>query len=300
MKIAIIGGGAVGLLFASYLQEKNDVILYTRSKEQSEQIRNKGLVRKKDDESRPIPIDVRPISHWDDNGVELVILCVKQYMLEEMVNNVSLQPNLPLLFVQNGMGHLSLIKKLNARSIFIGSVEHGAMRVNNHTVSHTGIGITKLATFRAEQGDKWILKELFTQSIRAFPMQMEQDYMDMLTTKLVVNAVINPLTAVLNVNNGGLLTNEHYQLLFDQLFDEVCLALNVNHHTYYKRVVYVCENTATNESSMLKDIKNDRKTEIDAILGYVLEQAQKRGVQVPLTLALYHCIKGRELKEERM
>jgi 2-dehydropantoate 2-reductase len=300
MKIAIIGGGAVGLLFASYLQEKNDVILYTRSKEQSEQIRNKGLVRKKVDESRTIPIEVRPISHWDDNGIELVILCVKQYMLEEMVNDISFQPNLPLLFVQNGMGHLSLIKKLNARSIFIGSVEHGAMRVNNHTVSHTGIGITKLATFRAEQGDKWILEELLTQSICAFPLQIEQDYMDMLTTKLVVNAVINPLTAVLNVNNGRLLANEHYQLLFDQLFDEVCLALNVNHHTYYKRLVYVCENTATNESSMLKDIKNDRKTEIDAILGYVLEQAKKRGVQVPLALAFYHCIKGKELKEEKM
>lgn len=300
MKIAIIGGGAVGLLFASYLQEKNDVILYTRSKEQSEQIRNKGLVRKKGEESTSIPIHVRPISDWDDNGIELVILCVKQYILEELVNGISFQPNLPLLFVQNGMGHLSLIKKLNTRSVFIGSVEHGAMRVNDHTVSHTGVGITKLATFRTGQEDKRIIEELFTQSIHSFPMQIEQEYMDMLTTKLVVNAVINPLTAVLRINNGRLLTNKHYQLLFDQLFDEVCLALRLNHHTYYKRLVYVCENTGRNESSMLKDIKNDRKTEIDSILGYVLEQAEKKGVQVPLALALYHCIKGRELKEERM
>jgi 2-dehydropantoate 2-reductase len=300
MKIAIIGGGAVGLLFSSYLQEENDVILYTRSEDQSESIRTNGLIRKNGEESICLPINVRPISQWDETGIELVILCVKEYMLEEIIKDLTFPPNLPLLFVQNGMGHLSLLKKINARSLFIGSVEHGALRENNHTVSHTGIGVTKLAIFRTVEGDRWILDELIFQSIKNFPAQFEQEYMVMLTKKLVVNAVINPLTAILGVTNGSLLTNKYYQMIFEQLFDEVCLALSLDRLTYYENLVHVCKNTAKNESSMLKDVKNDRRTEIDAILGYVLEEAKRKEIKVPLTLAFYHCIKGKEIKEEGM
>ncbi|MCM3600293.1 2-dehydropantoate 2-reductase [Robertmurraya korlensis] len=300
MKIAIIGGGAVGLLFASFLQEENDVILYTRSEDQSERIRTNGLVRKNGEESVCIPINVQPISKWDTTGIELVILCVKEYMLNDLVKDLNFPANLPLLFVQNGMGHLSLLKKINTRSLFIGSVEHGALKVNNHTVSHTGIGVTKLAIFQTVEGDRWILDELILQSIKNFPVQFEQDYMVMLTKKLVVNAVINPLTAILGVTNGSLLTNNYYQMVFEQLFNEVCLALGIDRHTYYENLVRVCKNTAKNESSMLKDVKNDRRTEIDTILGYVLEEAQRKDIKVPLTLAFYHCIKGKEIKEEGM
>lgn len=300
MKIAIIGGGAVGLLFASYLQEENDVILYTRSEDQSESIRTNGLIRENGEESICLPINVQPISQWDETGIELVILCVKEYMLDSIVKNLTFPPNLPLLFVQNGMGHLSLLKKINTRSILIGSVEHGALRVNNHTVRHTGIGVTKLAIYRTVEEDQWILDKLILQSIKNFPAQFEQEYMVMLKKKLVVNAVINPLTAILRVSNGSLLTNKNYKMLFDQLFDEVCLALSLERHTYYENLLHVCKNTAKNESSMLKDIKNGRRTEIDAILGYVLEEAQRKEIKVPLALAFYHCVKGEEIKEEGM
>ncbi|MGG7618748.1 2-dehydropantoate 2-reductase [Bacillus coreaensis] len=300
MKIAIIGGGAIGLLFASYLQEENDVILYTRSENQSESIRTNGLVRKNGEESFCLPINVRPISQWDETGIELVILCVKEYMLDKIVKNLTFSANIPLLFVQNGMGHLALLKKINTRSLFIGSVEHGALKVNNHTVNHTGIGVTKLAIFRTVEADRWILDELILQSIKNFPAQFEQDYMVMLTKKLVVNAVINPLTAILGVTNGSLLTNKYYLMLFEQLFDEICLALSLDSHTYHENLVHVCKNTAQNESSMLKDVKNGRRTEIDAILGYVLKEAQRKEIKVPLTLAFYHCIKGKEIKEEGM
>jgi len=225
---------------------------------------------------------------------------VKGYMLDGIINNLTFSPTLPLLFVQNGMGHLSLLEKINTRSIFIGSVEHGALRVNNHTVSHTGIGVTKLAIYRIVEGDRWILDKLILQSIKNFPAQFEQEYMVMLKKKLVVNAVINPLTAILGVTNGSLLTNKSHQMLFEQLFEEVCLALSLERHTYYENLVHVCKNTAINESSMLKDVKNGRRTEIDAILGYVLEEAQRKEIKVPLTLAFYHCVKGKEIKEEGM
>ena len=43
MRIGIIGGGAIGLLFANYLSEKHDVTIYTRTQEQAELLNRDGL-----------------------------------------------------------------------------------------------------------------------------------------------------------------------------------------------------------------------------------------------------------------
>ena len=56
----------------------------------------------------------------------------------------------------------------------------------------------------------------------------------------------------------------------------------------------VCRITAGNRSSMLKDLENGRQTEIDAILGYVLHEAQQTKQDCPMTRFLYMMIKGKE------
>ena len=56
---------------------------------------------------------------------------------------------------------------------------------------------------------------------------MEEDYENMLLKKLVVNAVINPLTAILGIKNGELIENPHYFELVKMIFCEIeqCLQL---------------------------------------------------------------------------
>ena len=53
-----------------------------------------------------------------------------------------------LLFVQNGMGHLKMLEKLKNRDIFVATIEHGALRLAENEVNHTGEGITRIAPFR--------------------------------------------------------------------------------------------------------------------------------------------------------
>ena len=43
----------------------------------------------------------------------------------------------------------------------------------------------------------------------------------------------------------------------------------------------VCEGTSRNTSSMLADVRANRQTEINAIVGYVLEEAKKQQLPVP-------------------
>jgi len=57
-------------------------------------------------------------------------------------------------------------------------------------------------------------------------------------------------------------------------------------------VTRVCVKTAANRSSMLQDIENGRKTEIDAITGAVIKEARRHNVPVPVNTVLFNAIAG--------
>lgn len=294
MKIAIIGGGSIGLLFTYYLCQNHHVVLYVRTARQQDKLQKEGLILQRHEQTFKENVEVRLVSEWGKDNEDLSIICVKQYQLPDLLAQAHLSTNHPLLFVQNGMGHLKHLEQLKTRMLLVGSVEHGAYRLNEHCVAHTGIGRTRIAVYR---GDATELVKNFSMSVPStFPLQIEKDYKEMLLSKLVVNAVINPLTAILKVENGILLENPHYFKLVQALFAEVAAVLQLeNAALHFESVQNICKNTAKNRSSMLKDLEAGNETEVDAILGYLLEEAEEKQLNAPLISSFYHCIKGSEL-----
>lgn len=298
MKIGIIGGGSIGLLFAHYLRNQHHVTIYVRSNEQAEKLSTDGLLFEKGKVRSNEHVFSTVFSAW--NGQEdLTIIAVKQYHLPKVIEElIKTNPNYrgTLLFLQNGMGHLKWLKEMDVPNIFLGTVEHGSYKVNANHVIHTGEGRTKLALFKGN--DCFVMREIIELGIKDFPFVFEEDYYKMLTDKLIINAVINPLTAVLNVQNGELLENQHYYHLFKQLFTEISFVLDIaDDKTAFTQLKDVCKKTAANRSSMLKDLDEKRPTEVDAILGYILEKGKEKEMNAPLTESFYHLIKGKEHKE---
>lgn len=293
MRIGIIGGGAIGLLFASYLSKFFDVTIYTKTQQQARDLNESGLVLLKQNHTEVIPVKAGQISEWNARE-ELTVVAVKQYQLEAVITELRKAPILDsLLFLQNGMGHLKFIENLPARNLYIGSVEHGALKENSTTVHHTGVGVANVAVFK---GDKTQLEKLLSVRIEDFKFALKPDYYEMLVNKLVVNAVINPLTAVLEVKNGALLTNPYFSKISGQVFNEIAAILQLkNPEEHLRRVMRVCGQTAENRSSMLKDIESGRKTEIDAIIGFLLEEAGKMQRDTTILSLIYQFIKGKEI-----
>jgi 2-dehydropantoate 2-reductase len=299
MKIGIIGAGAIGLLFSYYLSEskKNQVTIYTRSKRQADLINSEGVCLMDGGKAKYITVNAIPFELWTASE-ELTIITVKQYHLQAVLPllNARLNDWGSLLFLQNGMGHLKWFSDLSARRIYIGSVEHGAARVNEFTVSHNGYGLTKTAVYRGSEDH---LVRLLSSTPAKFPITLENDYHAILLTKLIVNSIINPLTATFQVTNGTLVSNPYFYQIVISFFEEIVNVLSIhNREEHFANVLSVCDKTSANHSSMLKDIAAGRETEIDAILGYVLEEANRKQMQAPLTRNYYNLIKGKELKEE--
>ncbi|MBB5323788.1 2-dehydropantoate 2-reductase [Anoxybacillus tepidamans] len=292
MKVGVIGGGAIGLLVASYLHEQYDVTIYTRRQEQADLLNRQKLRLIKHGNEQNIPVRAIPFG-WERVEADLLFITVKQYDLAHVIEQWNeWSETATLIFLQNGMGHIRLLSQLKQRNVVIGVVEHGALKRDDRTVEHTGIGKITLSLFQGQFGR---LKRLLNASIPDFPIGYEEDWYGMLTKKLVVNALVNPLTAVLRVRNGELLNVHEYKEMMRLLFTEVCAALALsNGEEAWEHIVRICEKTANNRSSMLSDLEQGRKTEIEAILGYVMEKGNERNIPTPLCQFLFHAVKGME------
>ena len=298
MNIGVIGGGAVGLFYAANLSKWFPVTLYTRTARQSKAVLENGInlkehghVQKELVSAKQLPSLDRIEEHF------LLLVAVKQYQLKELIPFFRrLSPDIPLLFLQNGMGHLFLLEHLPQRNIYIATVEHGVLKEQDNTVQVKGRGRTNVSVYR---GSRQILEKFVSQTDESFPFQIHEDYKNMMLEKLFANAVINPLTAVLKVPNGELVKNPYYNQLLNKLFTELAAVFpEYTSKDSLQKVLEIVQKTAENRSSMLMDLEKGRKTEIDAILGFVLKMAEQKQISTPMIQTFYLMIKGLENRVE--
>jgi 2-dehydropantoate 2-reductase len=107
-----------------------------------------------------------------------------------------------------------------------------------------------------------------------------------LIEKVAINACINPLTAANTIRNGELLAPK-YRPLLDEVISEVESILTAINQSKIStnlrsRVYQVISDTAENRSSMATDVRNKRKTEIDEIVGWLLNHEAIRQTDLPL------------------
>lgn len=301
MKVAIIGGGAIGMLVSAYLNKANiDTVIYTRRSEQAQALNEKGLELIKSGVTTTCKVKAIPFSDGLLENTDVIFITVKQYDIDpilDYLNKNKLQ--LTIVFLQNGMSHTLHLSNLYSKSIYLGIVEHGVLKQSDSSIIHTGEGRIKIAKYSGSHGNVEALSTKLNSV--CFPIMFEEDWYETLTNKLVANAVINPLTALYGVRNGSLLENDFYFINMRSVFLEVVQALALTEFdSLWDDVMSICRNTGSNYSSMYKDIENGRETEIQSILGYLIEEGEKRMVATPMLKFLYNSIKGMETqgKEE--
>ncbi|OOZ86295.1 2-dehydropantoate 2-reductase [Bacillus cereus] len=293
MKIGVVGPGAIGLLYTFYLQKSNqDVTLFTRTAKQADELNITGVTCIREGKRETVFPQVFPIESMPDQQLDYIFIAVKQYHIADILPFVRGESS--LIFLQNGMSHLHTMQKIENENVAVGIVEHGAKKEERHTVYHTGIGVTK---FGIVHGRSIHFEKIFNCfPFPHFPIRIEDNWKDVMHKKLVVNVCINPLTALLQVKNGDLITNPFFYQMMEQVFREVAFLVKEEKEMVWEMVRHVCERTSHNTSSMLADVRANRQTEIGAIVGYVLKEAKKQQRSVPTLQFLFDAIKGLEVK----
>ncbi|WP_280769092.1 2-dehydropantoate 2-reductase [Salipaludibacillus daqingensis] len=273
MKITIVGAGAIGLLTSTYLQEcGHSVKVVTRTNEQAAFIHLHGITRFYEGEEINKSILAISFEAYRPGKEDVIIATMKQSHLNSFIDwvNHRMEGNIPILFMQNGMGHIEKAKDILNHPIFSAVVTHGAIKKGWNEVVHTGVGNIQVG---GDGTKKHIFASLWSTTDR-FPIYWSDNIEEAMKKKLLVNVVVNPITAIHQVKNGALLTDEILHKQAYTIFDEARKILEFPKEMW-SEVEDVIRRTKNNYSSMSVDIKLGRNTEIDAITGYLLKIASK-------------------------
>jgi len=312
MKIGIVGAGAMGGLFGGMLTRAGqDVWLIDNHKERAEKINSEGLVIEASEtrEAREPKKRVVRIKVTTEPGqvgpCNLVILFVKAYDTEEAARN-----SLPLrgtktvwLTLQNGLGNIEKMGKIVGEDRVIGGITYqGATVLEMGRIRHAGYGKTVIGEIGGKRSERIeYVSDIFNQA--GIDTEISDNIEGMLWSKLLINAAINPLTAITRVRNGQLLESPLLRETMKLIVEEATQVplkkgIELPYPGVFETVEESCYASRDNISSMLQDILRKKRTEIDFINGALVSEAEKIGIRTPLNRALWNLVKfleeGRE------
>ncbi|MNJ45554.1 2-dehydropantoate 2-reductase [compost metagenome] len=315
MEFHVIGAGALGLLYGAKLSlAGHHVKFHTRTEEQAIRLNVEGIILSENGESIHINSNefkaysiVTPLQQLE-NSADWIIIAVKQWQVDDdliaKIKNLALQ-NAAIVCLQNGIGLADTLIHSNIKnSVYSIVTTEGAKRTQNNEVLHTGRGNTIIGA--AEIGNKMdknrneidekgkLLAEIFSEA--GFTAFLSNKIDKEIYKKLLINSIINPLTAIWRISNGELLATpqrQQFVKLLCQETDHICKAHHISiDFNLYEQVQEVCKATFGNTSSMLYDILQGNETEVDYINGYLVKLALDVNIKAPMHDTITQLVKG--------
>jgi 2-dehydropantoate 2-reductase len=320
MKIGIIGAGALGSLMAFYLSEHADVWLLSRRQEQIDAINRNGLRR----ELEGVEDTRRPRAAADPAEIgpcDIVLVLTKSYatawaaeQARTLLRTKNQEPRTdrrtthgsrfsvlsspPLVVtLQNGLGNRELLAlALGDARVGQGVTALGATLLGLGQVRHAGQGATVFGT-APDRATMATLVDLFNAC--GLPAELSDDLDALVWGKLVVNAGINALTALLRVPNGALAASAEARALMASALAEAAAVAQARgtalpYQDPLAHTLAVAHATSANHSSMLQDVLRGSPTEIDAINGAVAREGLRLGVPTPVNNMLDALVRALE------
>jgi 2-dehydropantoate 2-reductase len=300
MKTVMMGAGAMGSLFGGLLTRLGEEVwLVGNRKEQINTICSVGLTFEEKGKLQTIPMDAT--SDVTSVGkADLVVFFVKTYDTERAVSDALVLEKEDTIFLtlQNGLGNEEVIcKKIDRKKVMLGVTGHGATLLRPGHIRHAGWGKTFIGELDHRITDRAIrIAQMFCKA--GIETEVSPNIHDQVWGKLLVNAGINALTALTGFKNGQLLDYPETARLMEKIvFEAAEVARRKGVHIEedpIERVRKAAEATRENRSSMGQDFDHRRKTEIDAINGAVVREAQPLGTPVPFNQAVTDLVKAIE------
>jgi 2-dehydropantoate 2-reductase len=297
MRIVIMGAGAMGSLFGGLLAFSGEEVWLVDIREDHIQaLGSAGLAVEEEGKIRTISVhatkEVAPIGKAD-----LILFFVKAYHTKKAVSDALVLQKEDTLFLtlQNGLGNEEAIcKRVDPKKVILGVTNHGATFLGPGRIRHAGWGKTYVGeldgnvTARVTQ-----LAQVFMGA--GIETEVSTNIHQLIWNKLFVNVGLNAVAALTGLKNGQVLDHPETLRLLETLVSEAVTVARKKgipiEGNPLEKVKAVLEITRENRCSMGQDFDNRRKTEIDAINGAVVREAERLGISVPYNQMITDLVK---------
>lgn len=292
--VTIVGHGAIGSLWAYYLQKIGlKVSLVGRAK-----LAKKITLDVKQPNGKVSQATFDYFAAQLPQKNDLVLVTTKAYQVQQAIAPLLDQlATTPIVLLHNGMGCVEQLELPSSQPVLLATTSHGAFKSDAHTLRHTGAGITFVGSYQAcDEQHTLVIANLLNQALPS--VEYCHHIERALWQKLAINCAINPLTAIHQCQNGQLAQAQHKNDI-DMVCQEISviterLQLNLSYLQLRQCVDDVIGQTSKNYSSMYQDIANNRPTEIDFINGYVVREGERLGIMTTKNEALWLEVKQLE------
>jgi 2-dehydropantoate 2-reductase len=289
IQVQIMGAGAIGSLFGALIQLSGFKVYFVSRGKQLEALKSRGLTLK-----GIIKAHLRVNAESKPRNADLTIIAVKAYDTKRAAEILSeVEPGITLT-IQNGVGNVEVLSKFLDRVVG-GVTTYGANLVAPGIVNYAGEGMVFVGNDGFISDDARFVGEV----LRAARVNCElvSDISFRIWSKAIVNSAINPITAICGVKNGKIIEIEELWEIASSVVEEgvsVLRKMGMTGEDLLNVVKDVVIKTSENRSSMLQDIENKKRTEIDFINGKIVEKAEELGLEANSNRILVNLIKGLE------
>jgi 2-dehydropantoate 2-reductase len=304
VRIVVFAAGAIGsLLGASLAHAGHDVLLVARA-DHAAAIRESGLrITGSLVETVALRAETAVPPDFEPEGV---LLTAKTFDLPASAGLLAIEvPSpVPTLLPQNGLGVEDPVRASLAAGGWPDTDRWVVRAVNTIPATLLGPGEVRaagngeLVLGRARGPSATASRTL----VRLFhgtdvPVRIVDDLEREVWRKALLNAAVNPVTALHGVPNGRLL-EEPYRTESIALLEEALATARACGFDFKEKEVRadldrVLRATAENRSSMLQDVDRGRRTEIQAISGEILRRGTAKELDLPATRKAVDAIRAR-------
>ena len=264
--VVLIGLGGVGAVYASKIPDIKILVDDARLKKYTE---------------NPITVNGKKynfnyITKFDK--ADLIIISAKFYGLTDILNKLSVTPNTIIISLMNGISSEDIISAKFPQAVVVPSylICNSIIR-NGNSVIHDGINKIVMAPNKE-------LEEFFASCNINY--EIAEDIKSSMWQKFMLNIVANQLSAVTRMTFGEMNSLPYIDSLLRNILKEVIEIANAEGIKTPEVLAENAINTFKNmapygKTSMLQDIENGRKTELDAFAITVINLGKKYNIQTP-------------------
>lgn len=300
---AVIGAGPVGCIVAAFLERGgHTVILCDVIPELLDPARKRGIIIEGAETlTQTVSHTCTNIDSLPDHKPDVIFVTVKANALPLIASAIEgfHKKGLYVVSWQNGIDtELVLANSLGKEPVMRAVVNYGCgltapahVTIPFHHPPHYIQELDPEARFAAEA----IAKTLTDSGL---PTRHTEDIVAMVWRKGVLNACMNPVCAVTGLTMSQAMNDPIIFNIVDSLVKECVKVARANEillgWDYYPKAIEYMRNAGNHKPSMLMDIENGRRTEIDYINGKFVEYGRQAGIETPFNITLQSLVKGLE------